>query len=206
MLASTEQAYAYVGGSPTNGTDPSGQCGPLCDQIIELVTKLFEGGGEETVARVVEASGDESLAKAIEGTSEATADTTLVLNGADLGKVTDLQINVTQKGLDLIQKHLSRPELDDALSDPANQAMIGRLKSALGSSSSCKISGADANFYLHEISEYTLMNEGLSYPVAHQAALDKYAVSTFSLFHPDVIQELSVWFNEKYFHFWGLQK
>jgi hypothetical protein len=59
---------------------------------------------------------------------------------------------VTQKGLDKIRTHLSRAELDDAINDPANQAMVERLDTALTQGG--KISGADASFYLHELSEY----------------------------------------------------
>ena len=48
--------------------------------------------------------------------------------------------------------------------------------------------GADANFYLHEAAEATMMGRGLGYDAAHAAALNKYGVSPFSLYHPDVIQ------------------
>ncbi|MDB6022756.1 MAG: hypothetical protein JWQ04_2613 [Pedosphaera sp.] len=49
-----------------------------------------------------------------------------------------------------------------------------------------KVTGANANFYLHEASEATFMGNGLSYDAAHAAALGKYGVSPFSLYTPEV--------------------
>lgn len=88
---------------------------------------------------------------------------------------------------------------------PANTAMIDRLRSAL--SSGTRILGADASFYLHEISEATMMGRGgrgLTYDAAHAGALAKYGVSPFSVYHPEVIQALSGEFNSNWLRFWGL--
>ncbi len=63
--------------------------------------------------------------------------------------------------------------------------MLDRLGSAVGT----RVAGADANFYLHEISESTMMGRGMPYDAAHAAALEKYGVSPFRLYHPEVIQQ-----------------
>ncbi len=90
-------------------------------------------------------------------------------------------IRVTQNGLDIAAKHLAQFG-----EHGPNQAMLARLQSALGG----RVTGAEANFYLHEISEATMMGRGMSYDAAHAAALEKYGVSPYSLYHPEVIQQL----------------
>src|SRR4051812_34669106 len=40
---------------------------------------------------------------------------------------------------------------------------------------------------VHEVSEATMMASGLSYDAAHAGSLAKYGVSTFSVYHPEVI-------------------
>ena len=81
--------------------------------------------------------------------------------------------------------------------------MIQRLEKALASGQ--KLEGADASFYLHEFKEADLMVGGMEYTTAHQAALNFYEVSNFSVYHPDVIKSLSEIFNDNWFRFWGLK-
>ena len=71
--------------------------------------------------------------------------------------------------------------------------MIARLR--LAQQNGQKISGADASFYLHEAAEATMMRRGVLYDAAHDAALNKYNVSPFSVYHPDVIQANPTLFN-----------
>jgi RHS repeat-associated protein len=106
-------------------------------------------------------------------------------------------IRVTQKGLDIATSHLSNPAF---IPTPENAAMLSRLQSSVGTS----VTGADANFYLHEISESTMMGRGMLYDAAHEAALAKYGVSPFSLYHPDVIQALPGSFNSAWRAYWEL--
>lgn len=84
--------------------------------------------------------------------------------------------------------------------------MIQRLKSAL--SEGKQISGADASFYIHEVSEATKMGKGLKYNDAHKAALDKYEVSPYSVYDPDVITTINKVepgsFNNNWLKFWNL--
>lgn len=75
-----------------------------------------------------------------------------------------------------------------------------------------KISGADAIFYTHELYEATLMKRLLqagktieeAYDVAHAAALLRYGVSPFSVYHPKIISAFSEWFGPAWSNFWGL--
>jgi len=67
-----------------------------------------------------------------------------------------------------------------------------------------QISGADAIFYTHEAAEATMMGRGLSYDAAHGAALEKYGVSPYSAYHPDVIQALTEHFNSNWYKFFGI--
>jgi hypothetical protein len=105
---------------------------------------------------------------------------------------------VTQKGLDLIRKHLS--QFGDC---EQNTKMMERLRSAFQNGG--LLSGADASFYMHEAAEATLMARGISYPSAHAASLQKYGVSQYSVYHPSVIAALPQWFNKNWRTFWGMQ-
>ncbi len=115
------------------------------------------------------------------------------------GRLEGKNINVTQKGLDIITKHLSKFG-----EDVLNQAMLQRLETALKEGKT--ISGADASFYLHEATEATLMSKNISYKVAHAASLKKYQVSPYSVYASEVIQNNPELFNEKWFEFWGIRK
>ena len=81
--------------------------------------------------------------------------------------------------------------------------MVARLREALQSGT--RISGADASFYMHELAEATMMGRGLSYGAAHSAALAKYGVSPFSVYHPNVILAPPGSFNANWFRFWGIE-
>ncbi len=67
-----------------------------------------------------------------------------------------------------------------------------------------RVTGADAIFYTHEAAEATKMARGLSYEPAHAAALQKYGVSPYSVYHPDVIRAMPEQFNSNWYNFWGI--
>ncbi len=118
--------------------------------------------------------------------------------GAGFGKLAGRSIQVSEKGLALVEGHLARfgPSVENA-------AMIDRLRAALSSGS--RIAGADAVFYLHEASEATMMARGLIYDVAHAGALAKYGVSPFSVYAREVVAA-SPHFSTSpgWVRFWGL--
>ena len=107
-------------------------------------------------------------------------------------------INVTEKVLNLVKNHVAK--FGDI---PENVAMINRIESALKNGK--PITGADASFYMHEAAEATMMQKGISYELSHEAVLQKYNVSPYSVYHPEVIQQFSEWFNQAFKNFWGLQ-
>ncbi len=82
--------------------------------------------------------------------------------------------------------------------------MIGRLEAALAGGRT--IAGGDASFYMHEVYEATLMARGIPYEDAHDAALARYGVSVFSVYHPDVIRAYPEYFNSNWFNFWGITR
>ncbi len=127
--------------------------------------------------------------------------------GNGLGVLAGREVTVTEQGLALISDHLS------AFGDvPENEMMLQRLQYALDAGQ--PVSGADAVFYTHEAAEATamqnLMGSGMSfedaYEMAHDAALEKYAVSPFSVYGPEVIQALPERFNSAWRAFWGLSE
>jgi len=109
-----------------------------------------------------------------------------------LGKISGNTYDVTRDSIDTIKNHLD--QLDYA---PENTAMIQRLEQALANGQ--RITGGDASFYLHELHEAGLMQGGMNYRIAHQAALDYYGVSRYSVYHPEVIQAFPEWFNDDWF-------
>jgi hypothetical protein len=121
-----------------------------------------------------------------------------ISTGQGFGILANSQVAVTQKGLDLVSNHLS--QFGDF---PPNQMMLDRLQAAMDAGT--PVTGADAVFYTHEASEATLMARGMTYDDAHAAALEKYGVSPFSVYHPDVVQANPGWLNQNWRNFWGLQ-
>jgi hypothetical protein len=104
-------------------------------------------------------------------------------------------VTVTREGLSRLSEHLAQFG-----EHPPNQAMLRRLESAVDSA----VSGADANFYTHELLEAGHMAAGMDYEAAHAAALGEAGVSPFSLYHPEVIEEFGEFFNDAWRTFWGL--
>ena len=100
-----------------------------------------------------------------------------------LGKFERMEITVSQKGLEIVKSHISTFD-----SYAPNQAMIQRLENFLKSGKA--LTGADASFYMHEVSEFTKMGKGMDYDMTHAFALEKYNVSPFSVYHPDVIKSM----------------
>lgn len=106
---------------------------------------------------------------------------------------------VTEKGLNTIKQHLSGD-----LADEFNDAMINRLETAFNNNT--KISGADLDFYAHEIYEANLMKNGMSYDNAHEAAKVYYDATEFNFYHPEVIKQNPKLFNNAWFEFWGIER
>jgi filamentous hemagglutinin len=128
------------------------------------------------------------------------------VGGASLGlESTAVQVRgvqVTEAGLDLISEHLAT-NVEGATAE--NAAMMGRLQTAMANG--LRSFGADANFYMHEAYEATMMNRGTEYAVAHAAALARYGVSQYALYHPQVIatlHEAEGIFSEGYLKYWGI--
>jgi len=85
-----------------------------------------------------------------------------------------------------------------------NTAMLKRLGAALKAGE--RLTGADKNFYLHELKEPELMAEGFSPETAHLIALQERGQSAYSFYSPDVVQAFPETFNSNWLGFWGLSK
>ncbi|WP_051542000.1 hypothetical protein [Clostridium lundense] len=112
-----------------------------------------------------------------------------------LGKLEGKSINVSEKGLNIVKKHIGTFE-----EYAPNQAMISRVEEALAKGK--PITGADASFYMHELSESTMMSKGMGYNEAHAVAMQKYNVSPFSVYHPNVMDMYPEEFNSTWRNFW----
>jgi filamentous hemagglutinin len=78
--------------------------------------------------------------------------------------------------------------------------MLSRIASQLGS----ELTGAEANFYTHELLEAGYMAGGMSQEAAHAAALSSAGVSPFSLYSAEVVSQFPAEFNSAWRAFWGL--
>jgi len=117
-----------------------------------------------------------------------------------LGIFAKRELAITPKGLNRIREHLAK--LDELPYKP-NLAMLERLEAAMASGR--RVSGADAIFYTHELAEATKMAQGLSYEAAHLAAIEKYRISPFSIYHSDVIRLNPDQFSSVWKNFWGIK-
>lgn len=121
------------------------------------------------------------------------------LAGRVTGEVVESGVRLSEKGLKLVEEHLATFEKWEP-----NESMVQRLRTALSNGE--KVTGADANFYLHEANEATTI-ERLGYEGAegaHAAALEKYGVKEFDLYHPEVIKTNPSEFNNAWRAYWGI--
>jgi LysM repeat protein len=192
-----QEGVVYVAGPELAAAKLSAFLLGTAGKGIQLFNNILRGGdaalagGEEVIIGQVAAN--RGSGAFLEGTQ----------GGAGLGKLADRTVNVTEKGLNIVETHLRK--FGDV---PENTMMLDRLRTAM--SQGQKVSGADASFYTHELAEATRMRAGMSYDVAHAASLQKYQVSPYSVYHPDVIQTVNQQipgsFNSSWLRFWGQGK
>ncbi|WP_252251031.1 hypothetical protein [Clostridium sp. ZBS13] len=122
--------------------------------------------------------------------------------GSGLGKLANKELNVSEKGLNIVKNHINQFETYQP-----NVDMINRLENAMKNSE--KITRADASFYMHELAESHMMKDltktmdfESAYDIAHSSALSKYEVSQFSVYHPEVIANNSSQFSLAWKRFW----
>jgi hypothetical protein len=217
--------YSYVGSSPINGSDALGFSGSngllnflagLGDGMSFGATKHIRdfafdlcgfkpnvdtGSGADfggnlvgNAVTTVATAGAGAPAGALRGTGAFLEG---VEGGTGLGILEGKAVQVSEKGLGLVEEHLARFG-----SYPENAAMIERLQQALSVGE--KVTGADASFYVHEAYEATLMNRGIAYEAAHAAALERYGVSQFSVYAKEVVEALPSHFPNGFREFWGI--
>ena len=113
-------------------------------------------------------------------------------------------VQATDEGLGLVVQNLTELGAD---SEPYNAAMVSRLEAAIDAGA--PLTGADAQFYLHEIAELGLRQGGMEYQEAHAAALATYALDEgmnyAQLYAPEVVAEFSEWFDAGTKAFWGIK-
>jgi filamentous hemagglutinin len=105
-------------------------------------------------------------------------------------------VRVTERGMAILERHVN-----SFSAVPQNEAMVSRLRDLMGRTAS----GASAQFYLHEISEATMMRSGMSYESAHAASLAKYGASPYALYAPEVVKAFPGMFNSNWQAFWNIE-
>jgi hypothetical protein len=129
---------------------------------------------------------------AASATSKLAAGSSIAIGAA----LTTRTTQVTAAGIARIEAHLGRL---GTVGDPANAAMIARLKAG-------ETAAQDINFYLHEMREAEIMGERGGYGVyeleraAHLETLEWQGISyeagyEAQLYHPEVIRQFPELFN-----------
>ena len=184
------------------------------DVAEEAIEKTVQ---KEAAEEMAESTAKKEMADTAEDLSQKTVDKDDVLEDSSgikrgsgtsnglikegLGKISGKEYTVTEKGIENVRKYLTEQGF---IEDYENQAMLKRLENALANGQ--KITGADAVFYTHELKEAQLVLSGMEQTVAHQAALNYYGVSPFSVYHPEVIQLQPGWWNKAWFDFWNIER
>ena len=212
----TLNRYTYVLNNPLKYTDPTGH---FADWIIDALTIAFdvgqmvaepswENGGylaADVILGIVPfvpagvgpvAKGVQAGVKNVKGADKA----------AEGAKVIDKGSGLLAKAEELgsIKNHLSK--LDYAVE---NDAMIERINTKIEKGEA--LTGADAEFYVHELEESRLMDNGMGYETAHQKAMAKYNVCEWDLYDPAAVQAADAsnggWrsFADDYYDYWGIK-
>jgi len=219
--------YAYAADNPVKYVDPTGHDHVWYNQpwfkerfpdvalvmpylhdaesATRDVTPTQWGLGGAYLASVVLSGGVTSIAGggAVAGGVTGAVTPGVVSGFLGLGLVGDKLINVSEKGLAIVEAHLAK---FGAVEE--NGAMVERLRAALQSGQ--KITGGDAAFYLHEIAEATqmakLMQSGLGFQaaqqLAHVEALNQFQVSEFAVYPLEVIMQFRSEFGSAWIKFW----
>lgn len=102
---------------------------------------------------------------------------------------------VSENGLNIVKSHLA--QFGD---DAGNTGMVQRLENAMANGR--RVTGADRNFYMHELKEATLMGRGMTDEAAHKAALVWDRANPFSIYHPEVIKQYPSIFSPNFLKYW----
>ncbi len=119
------------------------------------------------------------------------------LAGGPIRELTTDNIRVTTRGIEVVEEHLARFDLD-----PANQAMIQRLRGI--AAGTLEPTPADLNFYAHELREFVRYRRSgwqsgvpndfdlrhALWDNTHTATLEDYGIrgALQDLYHPDAIR------------------
>jgi RHS repeat-associated protein len=180
--------YGYAGNTPIKYVDPNGKDTLAVfltgDERYRKVSTWNVIVSPQTIADVKHAWNDyvsEPLGKAeayryagILTASGAASIGARLLAWAGIGTGVTA-VTVSQGNLSMIEDHLA-----SLAPSGANDAMLGRLQSALDSGQT--LTGADLNFYLHEVAEANLVRQGVGQEMAHQMVLEQQGVSPYSLY------------------------
>jgi RHS repeat-associated protein len=246
-FSDTDQGYAYAGGDPVNGSDPSGMCPGqwYCpsDLLHNVETNLaigedYTAGVGNGMLKVVDGiprSACQSaaffglqLASILFNPCASIPDLDLGLGipvycpggitgdveagayalGTGIGFISPALIGAgvgsglaaeggafTADDLGTVREYLSSQGF---LDDPANNAMVDRIQSAIDSGR--PLTEGEQNFMTHELTEANLVNDGMSQEAAHEIASGTHP--PFSNYDPAVISQYPDLFNENWFHYW----
>lgn len=188
--------YAYVGNNPVTGIDPNGLAGDIGGWFGIGPGSGGPGSGaagfesevnKEILERALRQAGDSSATQstAIEHALDPSVKEGVVCGAA----------------LFIVERHLNgyaQAYGDETLS-PEIKAELDRIVAAQASGET--ISGADWEFYRHELFEALIFEEfklgytdEAQYRWAHNAALERFGVTERQLFADEVIKEHAVWF------------
>jgi RHS repeat-associated protein len=194
--------YGYVVNDPVNNFDPNGlysaedflqDAGNLAAGFADTITL----GGTRKIRQWM---GTDNTIQQCSGAYRTGQVGGAVWTGFAAGAAVEALVGavateggVTEEGIQLIERHLSRPELEGAIDDPPNAAMIQRLRAG-------STDPQDLNFYEHEIYESGLMDQGTDTRAAHLQTLEWQGIPYEAgyesrLYHPSVITSFPEYFH-----------
>jgi hypothetical protein len=118
----------------------------------------------------------------------------------DLGVVSSDFFGGLEAEISVVEQHLAALP-GNALADPANQAMVDRIRAA--NAAAQRLSVAEENFLRHELVESELMRAGFPYDTAHELAGATHP--TFANYDPEVIRAYPESFNDDWRAYWGIK-
>jgi hypothetical protein len=101
--------------------------------------------------------------------------------------------------LDSVKEHLAREGIDHC---SANDVMPDRIDRSIANGT--PHTEGQQNFMTHELTEKRLMDDGVPYAEAHEAALSTHP--PFRNYDPEVIRQFSEMFNSNWYRAWGMEK
>ncbi|MVF13681.1 type VI secretion system tip protein VgrG [Ketobacter sp. MCCC 1A13808] len=194
------------GKAAVRGARTAGKMAKHADEAVDVGEAVVKHGDEVGQVAGTKSGADtmhaEVVSEKVPNRATGAFDPDVIKVWPGLGKLEGKQVNISEKGLNMVENHLKHFDVDGPVLE--NQLMVDRLRTALNDGK--PLTGADASFYIHEVTEAakttrvtnqlgvpykTVANDYDLYQTLHWDSINKYEVSPFSVYHPEVINKVN---------------